>query len=78
MLFCHVLSKKAKQLSTSKQQDVMLPNFTWTEYLLTVAALATVYYVIVGVAFYRQELKSFFSSQNKLWQRAEKPPPSSY
>ncbi|MCF0059858.1 hypothetical protein MUK70_11470 [Dyadobacter chenwenxiniae] len=55
----------------------MLPHFTWTEYLLTLASLVTVYYAIVGIAFYRHELKSFFSSQNKLWQRADKPPPSS-
>ncbi|MCF2496766.1 hypothetical protein [Dyadobacter chenhuakuii] len=54
----------------------MLPHFTWTEYLLTVAALVTVYYVIVGITFFRQELKSFFNSKNKLWQRADKPPPA--
>ncbi|WP_176885115.1 hypothetical protein [Dyadobacter soli] len=54
----------------------MLPHFTWTDYFLAVAVIATVYYGIVGALFYRHEIKTFFSSQNKLWQRAGKPPPS--
>lgn len=54
----------------------MLPHFNWTDYFLAVAVIANGYYVIVGTLFYRQEIKTFFSSQNKFWQRAEKPPPS--
>lgn len=54
----------------------MLPHFTWTDYFLAVVVIATVYYVIVGALFYRQEIKTFFSLQNKLRQRADKPPPS--
>jgi len=54
----------------------MLSHFTWTDYFLVVTVIATVYYMIVGALFYRQEIKTFFSSQNKFWQRAEKPPPS--
>lgn len=76
MLFCHVLSRKAKAIIHFKTARLMLPHFTWTDYFLSVAVIATVYYVIVGALFYRQEIKTFFSSQNKFWQRAEKPPPS--
>lgn len=76
MLFCHVLSRKARAFIHFKTARLMLPHFTWTDYSLAVAVIGIVYYLIVGALFYRQEIKTFFSSQNKLWQRAEKPPPS--
>jgi hypothetical protein len=68
--------RKRQEFIHFKTTGIMLPHFTWTEYLLTVAALVIVYYVIVGITFFRQELKSFFNSKNKLWQRADKPPPA--
>lgn len=59
MLFCHVLSRKARAFIHFKTARLMLPHFTWTDYSLAVAVIGIVYYLIVGALFYRQEIKTF-------------------
>jgi hypothetical protein len=46
--------------------QTMLNNFSWTDYFSVVVLLLLVYYVIVGVTFYLQEIKDLLSGKTRL------------
>ncbi len=42
----------------------MLEHITWGQYLTTVALTAGIYYSVVGIKYYRKELKSLLKKDN--------------
>lgn len=43
----------------------MFTNISWSNYLLAVLLLLTIYYVFIGIRFYSNDLKQLLSSQRK-------------
>jgi hypothetical protein len=52
-------------LNKKLNQDVMLNDVTWSEYIIGVLVLLFVFYLFVILKFYRKELKDFLSGKLK-------------
>lgn len=55
----------------------MATHLSWTGYFLAVGAAVAIYYVIIGIRYYRQDIKALLNSKSRFWDRPEKPPPVS-
>lgn len=44
----------------------MFTNISWQDYIMAVAATVTIYYIAVGLRYYRPELKELLSSRRGL------------
>ena len=55
----------------------MATHLSWTGYFLAVGAAVAIYYVIIGIRYYRQDIKAHLNSKSRFWDRPEKPPPVS-
>lgn len=57
----------------------MFSSISWQDYLMAVAIALTIYYLVVGVKFYRSEVKELFKSKHKplglTMDTGEEPPP---
>jgi hypothetical protein len=51
----------------------MFTNISWSDYIIAVAILLTVYYLFVGVRYYSDDLKDLLSGKRKLKFRAALP-----
>lgn len=43
----------------------MLSNVSWTEYLAAVGALLILYYLVIGIRYYRKEIKNLLKGRMK-------------
>jgi hypothetical protein len=43
----------------------MLKNISWTEYTMTVSTIFFIYYLYIGIKYYSDEIKDFFSGKQK-------------
>ncbi|KAA0993409.1 hypothetical protein [Dyadobacter aurulentus] len=55
----------------------METHLSWTGYFLSVGAAVAIYYVIIGIRYYRQDIRALHNSKSRFWERPEKPPPVS-
>ncbi|TLU96995.1 hypothetical protein [Dyadobacter luticola] len=55
----------------------MATHLSRTGYFLAVGAAVAIYYVIIGIRYYRQDIKALLNSKSRFWDRREKPPPVS-
>ncbi|MCE7070919.1 hypothetical protein LZG74_11435 [Dyadobacter sp. CY327] len=55
----------------------MATHLSWTGYFFAVGAAVAIYYVIIGIRYYRQDIKALLNSKSRFWDRPEKPPPFS-
>lgn len=53
----------------------MATHFSWTGYFLVVGAAVTIYYVIIGIRYYRQDIKALLQSRSGMSDKPKKPPP---
>jgi hypothetical protein len=42
----------------------MLNHYSWTSYLEAVVLLLVIYYLFIGIRFYRDDIRAFFSQRN--------------
>nr|WP_295922240.1 hypothetical protein [uncultured Dyadobacter sp.] len=52
----------------------MATHLSWTGYFLAVGAAVAIYYLIIGIRYYRQDIKTLLNSKSRFWDRPEKPP----
>lgn len=55
----------------------MATHLSWTGYFLAVGAAVAIYFVIIGIRYYRQDIRALLNSKSRFLERPEKPPPVS-